>query len=751
MAMLAAGALSLVVAASAFAQPARDPERLCGGDLLRDPVFLRQAWERTLLEKPGLADAVNAMALRKAAGPPHVGTVELFWMFDFTRSAFDTVSAELRATGTECNVWVSLAELSNGHVWDSDVTVILGALETSTPEASRDSSEGIVKIVRALYGDPPNVNSSFVKGAGDGMTDFLILDVKDGWIPGGSYVAGYFFDVDVNPASGLTAFSNRRDMLYIDSYPGISSGGAHEPGRPLPVLAHEFQHLVNWNYNPDQTVFLNEGLSEYSEYLCGYGLRSPVLYLESPNVPLLSWSNELADYSRAALWTLYTGEQFGDLFIRNLTQHPLGGTIGFDGALAQAGISSSFAEAVRTFFVANLVQDQGVGTPFGYRDQDILEGAPPFAGEILGAKSSLGRTGLEPLAAEYVRYRAIDTLRTLVTSGSAPLNVSAVSIDDQGTTVNTLPGGTEYERIFSGSVRSEQVLVIENASQELPTSYTASSTGATRRNAAVELAYDDGASLTTSNTLVRGGDTIFVVFDGVLGGRVDSVRMWFETTGAASVFFRDANPLFDIDVNPAGGLGGAARMTGGPIPFTVFQTGFFETVVDVRQKNIVTDGDFVVELIYGAGSPNPLLRRDNAQFIPRSFLSIASQPTPGRTIYESFGDFYVRIYASPTDGVIVPPQEIPTSFQLYANYPNPFNPSTTIRYDLSADVEVSLSIYDMLGREVVRLVDVFQPAGEYESTWNGTDAAGIAASSGIYFYRLKAGSSVMTRSMVLVR
>lgn len=751
-ALVGAGFISLVLGAPVLAQPVHghDPQRLCGWEPLRDPEFLRQAWDRTLRAKPGLLDAVRGKALRKTDGPLFVGAVEVFWTFDYTGSVFDTVSAELRATGTECNVWVSLAELANGHVWDSDVTVILEALEASTPAASRDSSKGIVDIVRTFYGDPPNIDAGFVKGAGDGMTDFLILDIEDGWSAGGSYIAGYFFDVDVDPASGFTAFSNRRDMLYIDSYPGITSGGAHEPGRPVPVLSHEFQHLVNWNYNPGQISFLNEGLSEYSEYLCGYGLRSSALYLESPNVPLLSWSNELSDYSRAALWTLYTGEQFGDLFIQRLTQNPQGGTSGFDEALAQAGVLSSFSEAARGFFVANIVQDKSAGPRYGYSDQAVLGGKPPIARDVLGANASIGRTGLEPLAAEYVRFRAVDTLRMIVASGSAPLNISAASFDDQGVTVVGVPGGAEYERSYVGSARSEMILVVQNASQGLPSSYTVTAFGSTRRGAAVELGYDDGTSLTTSNTLLRSGDTVFVVFDGVLGGRVDSVRMWFETTGAASVFFRDANPLFDIDLNPAGGLGGAARMTGGPVPVTVSRTGFLETVVDVRQKNIVTDGDFVLEVIYGAGGPNPLLRRDNAQFISRSFLSIASQPTPGRTIYESFGDFYVRVYASPTDGTIPPQQEIPSSFQLYANYPNPFNPATTIRYDLASDVDVRLTVFDIVGREVVTLVDGFQPAGEYFKVWDGTGGSGVAA-SGVYFYRLTAGSSVMTRAMVLVR
>ena len=64
-------------------------------------------------------------------------------------------------------------------------------------------------------------------------------------------------------------------------------------------------------------------------------------------------------------------------------------------------------------------------------------------------------------------------------------------------------------------------------------------------------------------------------------------------------------------------------------------------------------------------------------------------------------------------------EEIPESFALYANYPNPFNPTTTIPFDLPASSEVTLIIYDLLGREVVTLVSGTLPPGRYRSTWEG--------------------------------
>ena len=90
-------------------------------------------------------------------------------------------------------------------------------------------------------------------------------------------------------------------------------------------------------------------------------------------------------------------------------------------------------------------------------------------------------------------------------------------------------------------------------------------------------------------------------------------------------------------------------------------------------------------------------------------------------------------------------------FELFKNRPNPFNPAATIRYVLYEPGHVNLKVYDTLGREVAMLVDEYQKAGSYEVIWSGTVQSGDIASSGVYFYRLRAGGKVDTRSMTLVR
>jgi uncharacterized delta-60 repeat protein len=88
----------------------------------------------------------------------------------------------------------------------------------------------------------------------------------------------------------------------------------------------------------------------------------------------------------------------------------------------------------------------------------------------------------------------------------------------------------------------------------------------------------------------------------------------------------------------------------------------------------------------------------------------------------------------------------PTGYTLSQSYPNPFNPVAAIRFDLPEETHVSLKIYDLLGQEIMTLVDELKQAGRYEVRWNAADF-----SSGVYFYRLKAGGFVQTMKFILLK
>jgi len=108
-------------------------------------------------------------------------------------------------------------------------------------------------------------------------------------------------------------------------------------------------------------------------------------------------------------------------------------------------------------------------------------------------------------------------------------------------------------------------------------------------------------------------------------------------------------------------------------------------------------------------------------------------------------------YYQSTDVELVDETVIPDDYRLGQNYPNPFNPTTMISFSLAARADVSLDVYNLLGRKVTSLVDKNLSAGDYRVEWDGTDFNGNLVASGIYFYRMQAGDKVLTRKMILVK
>lgn len=93
----------------------------------------------------------------------------------------------------------------------------------------------------------------------------------------------------------------------------------------------------------------------------------------------------------------------------------------------------------------------------------------------------------------------------------------------------------------------------------------------------------------------------------------------------------------------------------------------------------------------------------------------------------------------------------PASFDLAQNVPNPFNPTTTISFQMPQAGQVRLAIYNALGQEVQTLVQEFRDAGHHTVAWNGRDALGRQVASGVYFYRLEADGFHQTRRMMMLK
>jgi hypothetical protein len=105
----------------------------------------------------------------------------------------------------------------------------------------------------------------------------------------------------------------------------------------------------------------------------------------------------------------------------------------------------------------------------------------------------------------------------------------------------------------------------------------------------------------------------------------------------------------------------------------------------------------------------------------------------------------------PTDVTGDETAAVPAANRLHQNFPNPFNPTTVIAFDLKEPAFVRLRVYDAAGRLVRTLLHRRLDPSRHEVPWNGTDDAGAPVSSGVYFYRIEAGGFTETRKMLLLR
>jgi 1,4-alpha-glucan branching enzyme len=144
---------------------------------------------------------------------------------------------------------------------------------------------------------------------------------------------------------------------------------------------------------------------------------------------------------------------------------------------------------------------------------------------------------------------------------------------------------------------------------------------------------------------------------------------------------------------------------------------------------------------------------------PGTWYDIQDQSTisvPGTTLPAfTIPAYTARVFSSLPDSVLLPVAEVasplPADFALEQNYPNPFNPSTTIQFSVQSADRVRLIVYDALGREVAALVDRTMEPGTHTVRFDAGDASGRVLPSGVYFYRMTAGSFTRTRKLVLVR
>jgi hypothetical protein len=120
--------------------------------------------------------------------------------------------------------------------------------------------------------------------------------------------------------------------------------------------------------------------------------------------------------------------------------------------------------------------------------------------------------------------------------------------------------------------------------------------------------------------------------------------------------------------------------------------------------------------------------------------------------YPSCIEYYVGEQDTTNCGqVSIIDETLPIAYNLYNAYPNPFNPVTTLQFDLPEEALVNITIYDMMGRIVSNLVSSQQNAGYKSIQWNATNNIGQPVSAGVYLYKIQAGEFRQTKKMILLK
>ena len=278
-----------------------------------------------------------------------VGDKQKFWTWNLT--VMPPEDSELQATcrgvGEYVYVFVS-DEVWEVDVFERDIEKIIRTFDRSTPETSIDKDKGMYDVLTETFGIPPDVDN-------DRRIYFLISQLGE---YRGHDFDGYFRFLDELEGK----HSNKKEILYLDCED--PSDDYH-----LGIIAHEFQHLIHWKYDPRETKWVGESLSEVAMILCGYytDQKHVIKYLNNTDSPLIS-GRHMVDYRACLLWGTYIYERLGVAFLGNLVQEKASGIKGFQNTLNSMHIEDNFLNIFGDWLVANYVSSNPVKErKFSYR------------------------------------------------------------------------------------------------------------------------------------------------------------------------------------------------------------------------------------------------------------------------------------------------------------------------------------------------------------------------------------------------
>lgn len=549
--------------------------------------FLREKEQKILEYFKQHPEAKRLAKPRSTAWNFTVGSTYDWWADSLIDGAGQyQVPSTCRAVGTNCYIFVEDAVWGTDQVNQDAVNAIVDAFDNSTP-ADAPNNDGIYNVDTRVFGTPPDVDN-------DPRIILLILDIRDGWDGSGGYVAGYFYSVneypDGDPALGGTR-SNYAEIFYMDCNPADLITDKTDV---LNTTAHEFQHMIHWNYDPNESTFVNEGLSEIASYVCGYGFRNDDGYRSNTNRYLFEWDDDdaLPDYTRAALWTLYLLEQHPNGFLEMLVKASLHRGDGINQALGTYGAARTWQEIFVDWLIANYLQDTSVDPRWGYAYPNSIASTPvaEYSTPNVTGNGSINRTsGL------YVTFKSAIPDTITWTAGSN-LSIKVLKIGNN-TVVEDVPKDTPYIIKTNGETYTDVTFCIINNSVYTQYNYSFEAKGVDVPVVPgnYELFYDDGTADGTLGGYVT-GDSIAVKFNGLAGAKLDSIKTIFSGAGRIKLSINNYS--------------GTNFLRGSPLINTqnvnIIESPYWKTI-NLTNNNIDASSDFVVSYFLGNDPYEPCI------------------------------------------------------------------------------------------------------------------------------------------------
>ncbi len=707
-------------------------------------VLLKQ-WEKEkeILKNAGVRPVQPSLKKRESYGF-NVGDQRSWYATDMSSSNNYEylVPSTCRAVGNNCYIFVEDASWA-AQVTQAAVDSLLIAFEERTPA---NPTKGIYQVDTLYFGQPPDVDN-------DPKIIILVLDIKDGYSGSGNFVAGYYYSInqylddDVQRFLGTNRHSNEAEIYYVDCNPAVltTTNGLKAVAA---TTAHEFQHMIHWNYHRDEITFVGEGCSEIAEVLCGYGLRSPSAYYSNTDVIFLSWNetgDPLPDYARAAIFTLYLVEQYGNSITRQIVKSTLSGEAGYNAALSAVGANIQFKDVMKSFVIATKLNRKDYNSKYGF--EYTIPIVPSDHYQFTTPTVQTTSTSLMPYGTKYITYTNGTSINFQLSSES-PLAIKAIAIGNSNVLVESVENGQQFSLNDFGTNYTTVTFAVTNLSTA-PINFTFQSSG-TGGTSALELKYD--ITEPTGFLPLNEMDTVCVWFQGISGMKLDSIRVALRRAGTITGgVWRYTGSLRPTPLGQKLAFPITASETQTPsVPYPVPWPNWAS--IDLRSYNIDASAPFAVAFIVSGNAsttPRVMVTESPLPSVITSYTYLNSSSNWYYITSDDNGDsvytYLIRAYVSnPT--LKTPAVEIqPASFQLSQNYPNPFNPGTSFHYVLPKDDYVTLKIYDLLGREVMKVYEGFSPK-ENTIYWTPDNLP-----SGVYIYSLQSSYGVQTKKLLYLK